>query len=837
MKFKKILASTLALLLVARPLFSSEIIQFFDNIKTLSISAEEVDPLQYLTYSLNADSTGYIIDSCDENFSGELVIPDTIEGLPVVEIGDETFSDCFYLTSIIIPESVINIGDNVFSYCVYLTSIEIPESVINIGNNAFLGCYYLTSIIIPESVINIGDNAFNSCTSLTSIEIPSSVTRIGVGVFLGCYSLTSITIPSSVTSIGYGAFESCGSLTSIIIPSSVTSIGDRAFTSCENLVVSCYYSYAEDYCIEKNIAYILLDETEEITDALQYLTYSLNADSTGYIITRCDKNFRGKMVIPDTINGLPVVGIGDSAFYECRLLAKVILSNSITSIGEQAFSSCTRLTNIIIPESVTSIGNIAFSHCHSITSIVIPDNVMSIGLWAFEDCSSLISITVDSNNNFYCDVDGILFDKNVTTIIQYPSGNKRTEYVIPDSVINIGDCAFSECYYLVSIIIPNSVMSIDRDAFRNCASLISLVIPNGVTNILDGVFIGCVSLTIFVIPDNITSIGHWAFLNCRSLISIVIPNSVTSINSNSFETCENIVVSCYSNSYAENYCIENNISYILLDELEPVAPPFTATLKSKVFDVDTPIGSIAKIESTWNLNDYSIKYSFISTDETKWGSYESTSEDGLKAGIYDVIVSIEREGYAKKNSANIGRIIVIAQNDPVKIKISSLTSPTKGKIVSKFDAKGNGERYDIFVNRINLTNSSWKDFDIEAVYNAYSDYLNNGKKWANQNASGDADKDGDVDWDDFSIVLDFITGNYDGKLYAYNAIQYSRAKGEYFSRFQMLSFKNVVTKYAATATYNATGLSSNTIYSYYAFKAEQGLLAGTYSQIATVLTK
>ena len=175
------------------------------------------------------------ITDCDEAASGELVIPDTIEGNPVTSIGESAFSQCKSLTSITIPDGVTSIGLQAFFHCDGLTSITIPNSVTSIGVQAFVICTNLTSITIPDGVTSIGASAFSQCTSLTSITIPESVTSIGAEAFNRCTSLTSIAIPDSVISVGFGTFSQCTSLTNIAIPDSVTSIGDYAFGTCTSL--------------------------------------------------------------------------------------------------------------------------------------------------------------------------------------------------------------------------------------------------------------------------------------------------------------------------------------------------------------------------------------------------------------------------------------------------------------------------------------------------------------------------------------------------------------------------------------------------------------------------
>jgi hypothetical protein len=97
----------------------------------------------------------------------------------------------------------------------------------------------------------------------------------------------------------------------------------------------------------------------------------------------------GNVVIPFTIDAMPVVGIGDAAFKKCTNLTSVTMPNSVTSIGDAAFEKCTNLTSVTMPNSLTSIGDYAFVICSSLTSVTIPSSVMSIGKVAFGGCSSL----------------------------------------------------------------------------------------------------------------------------------------------------------------------------------------------------------------------------------------------------------------------------------------------------------------------------------------------------------------------------------------------------------------------------------------------------------------
>ena len=142
-----------------------------------------------------------------------------------------------------------------------------------------------------------------------------------------------------------------------------------------------------------------------------------------------------ELIIPSTIDGYNVVGIGNRAFYDCDSLTSVTIPNSVTSIGNSAFSGCSSLTSTTILDSVTSIGDYAFLNCTSLACVTLGNSVTNIGDSAFSECSSLTSIT------------------------------------IPDSVTSIGSGAFAGCTSLTSITIPNSVTSLGFYAFEGCPSL------------------------------------------------------------------------------------------------------------------------------------------------------------------------------------------------------------------------------------------------------------------------------------------------------------------------------------------------------------------------------
>ena len=276
------------------------------------------------------------------------------------------------------------------------------------------------------------------------------------------------------------------------------------------------------------------------------LVYS--ASNSQITITRY-RGIGGTLNISNTINvygtNLPVTSIGNSAFRSCTGLTGVTIPSSVTSIGNSAFDSCTGLTGVTIPGSVTSIGNSAFDNCTGLTSVTIPGSVTSIGSNAFSFCARLTSVTIPSsvssigyspfsccgdlisiivdalNATYSSSVDGVLFDKNKTSLVQYPGG-KSGSYTIPNSVASIGKYAFFGCLGLTSVTIRSSVTSIGDHAFDACTGLTSVTIPNSVSSIGNYAFNACFGLTSVTIPSSVSTIGDYAFEFCIHLTSITV---------------------------------------------------------------------------------------------------------------------------------------------------------------------------------------------------------------------------------------------------------------------------------------------------------------------------
>ena len=243
----------------------------------------------------------------------------------------------------------------------------------------------------------------------------------------------------------------------------------------------------------------------------------------------------GEYTVPDT-----VISIGNYAFDGCSGLTNVTIPDGVTSIGERAFNYCNSLTNITIPDNVTfigdyafvyctdlisatigngvtSIGNSTFHHCYSLASVNIGSGVTSIDNSAFGSCTSLTAITVDAGNPAYSSIDGVVFDKSQTLLIQYPKA-KLGEYTVPDSVTSIDDYAFYNCYNLTGIAFGSGITSIGSYAFKYSASLTSVIIGSSVTFIGNSAFADCSSLTGVYFKGDAPDLGSNVFTRVEGIV-------------------------------------------------------------------------------------------------------------------------------------------------------------------------------------------------------------------------------------------------------------------------------------------------------------------------------
>src|ERR1035437_9402799 len=302
--------------------------------------------------------------------------------------------------------------------------------------------YNLKTIKLPDTLTSIGSNALNGCYNLTTLTIPSGVTSIGDNAFQSCNALTSISIPNTITTIGNGAFNYCQNIAgSITIPSSTISIGNTIFQGCSK------------------VTKFIVDANNPNYSSLDSVLFNKNQTT----IIECPEGKSGVFTIP----------------------------NTVTTISDYAFLNCSKLTgSVVLPNSVTSIGSNSFNNCNSLTgTFTFGSGITTIGNSPFIGCNRITDFAIASGNANFAVSGGVLFNKNLTTLVKYPPG-KTGSYIIPSSVTAIGNYAFYYCQNLTGdLVIPNTITIIGEGAFSSCNGLNgSLTIGSGVSTIGQSAF-------------------------------------------------------------------------------------------------------------------------------------------------------------------------------------------------------------------------------------------------------------------------------------------------------------------------------------------------------------
>ncbi|HEV2208095.1 MAG TPA: leucine-rich repeat domain-containing protein [Verrucomicrobiae bacterium] len=257
------------------------------------------------------------------------------------------------------------------------------------------------------------------------------------------------------------------------------------------------------------------------------------------IVTVGNGTFSSCFFLKTVSLGTNITQIGNGAFLNDSVLRSITLPDSVSIIGNNVFFSCPKLANVILGASLTSIPTASFQSCSSLTNVDIGPSVTNIADGAFGQCP-LQAINVDPQNQFFCSVNGVLFDKAQTELIVFPVGQRPVTYTIPDSVVTIADDAFYNCSSLATLTLPDHVAVLGTAAFSACSGLTNVSFGKSVAYVGDAAFQGCSGLTAVTLPNSLTNIAQYAFYSCGALLNVTIGTGIQTIVGGAFLSCPSL---------------------------------------------------------------------------------------------------------------------------------------------------------------------------------------------------------------------------------------------------------------------------------------------------------
>jgi len=466
---------------------------------------------------------------------------------------------------------------SIFNGCNKITTLTLPEKTVKIGVSAFAGMDGLTTVNLPSTLTELGDYAFALCDNLETVTFAegTNLTTFGIGVFRGRYSfaptklkninlpggsytigdgafkytsLESIIIPEGVTGIGKRSFYGSRLLTTVSLPSTLTYINSNAFSNCKSLKTVSFANNAQLTQIGGNaFSYTALESIE-----FPYATKEIGEESFYNCTSLASITFA-------TVEGKTKVSkIGTRAFANTAITTftfpesvdddnnpiTVTLGGSVTIQTSSGGDKDKDKEKEKGKEEEKPTGDVVldsfiFEGCKNLTTVTLSNSVTSVDK-LFVNCPSLTSVTITTGNaNLSHDANNPIILNVEGTAIRNVYGKLVGEFTIPSGITEISPYAFAGQTELTKIIIPNSVYEIGEYAFQNCFNLVTVEFETGsiLTEIKDCMFKECYSLTTINLPVSVTKLGNYVFAGCKALTTLPLTSSVNTIGNYTFANC------------------------------------------------------------------------------------------------------------------------------------------------------------------------------------------------------------------------------------------------------------------------------------------------------------
>lgn len=404
----------------------------------IAVDVQKADtaPAELFAFTEKEDGTLMITNYIEgEEIVEVLVIPSSVDGVAVTEIGECAFEETEYIRNVTIPGSVKTIGPGAFMGCYHLERVAMEAGVETICQLAFSECNALSHVHLPGSVKTIGGNAFEYCDSLVEITIPEGVETIEDGAFSTSIHLTKVTLPASLKEIGNDAFENCTCVMVLaqegtyahtwakeqgLLPEEA--VLESAHPYGNNLNKIWYYQHEEDaYClrvtfsrrtyVEDSCDYLFVTDSQGNTvdytaDALagaalvlpgNHFSVGIESDwsigSFGFAVTKVEafteENVAAVLYETETLADGTLKIVGAVKLQNELVLPSQIGGKAVTVIGKEALAYMD-ITSVVVPEGIVALEEQAFAYCDDLQQVSLPASLTAIADDVFSESNNVI---------------------------------------------------------------------------------------------------------------------------------------------------------------------------------------------------------------------------------------------------------------------------------------------------------------------------------------------------------------------------------------------------------------------------------------------------------------